>query len=672
MCYVEAKEEKSRKVYSQHYSMHSALNHEDLADPSQRSDSLYDYLGEDESKIRLITIQPAISPLGPVHCSLSTVEFHDAPSYEALSYCWGPPELKTEIICNHQPRGITENLSLALRSLPQPFSTRRIWVDALCINQNDTKEKSSQVAMMRDIYRQAHRTVVWLGADYEDSQLIASYSERAAAAPSVPLRTDMLRDPSNDDVELGCYMHFCVKMDEKVNNAGKTHHPTGPEYSALVHLLRRPYFSRSWITQEIYVARDITIQWGKTCMSVEKFAAMLRVAFSSKLYLQDHNPYGYDLIQQVASKHTRTPSTLSPDPLEELLARRSLKATDPRDKVYAFLGLLNHTNNTPLDLIPNYELSVTECYCATAKAILRYKRNLDCLYVERPSTSIGELPTWVPDWSSGTNIVSLVPERWVENLRTVSRYDVSSCGDSKLYDPIFQGDNILVVSGFLEDEIAEMTKPMLVSFGDIDSNRLNEDFAVSLWQSIKFFVELLIKSGKRYDILVDWASFALMANCYPEKNPGYAFRAVLLSGTEFHSLKDSKRCYNEWVELVGILKVFSYLKILGIQKSSIVMSFYYAALAIIGSIFITRNNHFDSWITPIVGRRLAKTSNGFLALVPQNAERGHKIAICKGGRFPLLLQPQEARWELIGYVYVHGYMRGEKWDNSKCYDIEIT
>ena len=101
-------------------------------------------------------------------CDLEVAHIGRLPTYEALSYCWGDPSDKIPIECNGSGGlAITKNLHSALLRLQLPNQLRLIWADAICINQEDTEERGSQVRLMKDIYRFASSVVVWLGGPIE-------------------------------------------------------------------------------------------------------------------------------------------------------------------------------------------------------------------------------------------------------------------------------------------------------------------------------------------------------------------------------------------------------------------------------------------------------------------------------------------------------------------------
>jgi hypothetical protein len=99
----------------------------------------------------------------PLRCNMLGVSLDDAPEYEALSYVWGAPEFCKRIFCGTEAIHITKNCSYALHHLRYVARSRFLWIDACCIDQKSERERNHQVGMMRDVYRNAQCTVVWLG-----------------------------------------------------------------------------------------------------------------------------------------------------------------------------------------------------------------------------------------------------------------------------------------------------------------------------------------------------------------------------------------------------------------------------------------------------------------------------------------------------------------------------
>ena len=129
--------------------------------------------------IRVLAIQPSTNLEADVVCTLEGINLgaeKESPSqpYEALSYTWGPPEPKFPIVLHGSPHYVGQNCFEALRRLRWTTGTRKIFVDAICINQEDKSELSSQIALMGDVYSKAHRVLAWLReTSHSESAIIA-------------------------------------------------------------------------------------------------------------------------------------------------------------------------------------------------------------------------------------------------------------------------------------------------------------------------------------------------------------------------------------------------------------------------------------------------------------------------------------------------------------------
>ena len=128
---------------------------------------LYQQLDDEEFHIRILDLLPSRDRCAPLHCSLRETRLAqsgDEPgSYEALSYVWGSSKVLRLMFVHGHVFRITANLDTALRHLRHETQVRSLWIDAICINQKDNKEKSSQVNQMRHVYAKASRVLVWLG-----------------------------------------------------------------------------------------------------------------------------------------------------------------------------------------------------------------------------------------------------------------------------------------------------------------------------------------------------------------------------------------------------------------------------------------------------------------------------------------------------------------------------
>ncbi|KAI3391476.1 hypothetical protein diail_7307 [Diaporthe ilicicola] len=141
-------------------------------------------------EIRLLQIRPDSDP-ECLRCELNVHRLDDSDmvQYTALSYFWGPPDptRQCKVVLNGHVLQVTPNLLLALQSFLQLVDMGYLWVDAICIQQSDSKEKMGQLSIMGEIYERAARTIIWLGPKGDDSDaamdLVASLHHGDLAVP---------------------------------------------------------------------------------------------------------------------------------------------------------------------------------------------------------------------------------------------------------------------------------------------------------------------------------------------------------------------------------------------------------------------------------------------------------------------------------------------------------
>ncbi|KAK4100984.1 HET-domain-containing protein, partial [Parathielavia hyrcaniae] len=168
-------------------------------------------------EIRLLELEPG-SPSATIKAKLRHVTLTSKPTYEALSYTWGSPADRRPMSLDGFNGTVTANLSAALRQLCNQDRPRVLWVDALCVNQDDKDERREQVLIMRDIYEAATKVLAWLGPASDDSDLAMDLVDKR--------RTDLILQSQSR------------------------------ESSAFEKLCSRPYWTRVWILQELAVNRQ--------------------------------------------------------------------------------------------------------------------------------------------------------------------------------------------------------------------------------------------------------------------------------------------------------------------------------------------------------------------------------------------------------------------------------
>lgn len=144
------------------------------------------------TSIRLLTLCPG-NTLDEIKCDLKTVSLADKPEYEALSYVWGSTKRDYTLTCDRRSLKITKSLHVVLRRLRRTSHARVLWIDQLCINQDDLQERSEQVQIMREIYRNARLVVLWLGEDEASQAPLANDLIQKFASQEI--RDDILDRP---------------------------------------------------------------------------------------------------------------------------------------------------------------------------------------------------------------------------------------------------------------------------------------------------------------------------------------------------------------------------------------------------------------------------------------------------------------------------------------------
>jgi hypothetical protein len=249
------------------------------------------------------------------------------PEYEALSYTWGTAD-NSEIAYVLGPSGegfttiqIQQNLASSLRHMRHESNPRTLWVDAVCINQENILERNIQVSRMADIYRLAYRVVVWLGPESTNSKLAMSALEYVGS------KVEVFKDGARHcSPTASISQRYWYKADTELPYDRAT-------WEAILDIFNRPWFDRLWVTQEIQLANERAIvQCGHDDISW----ALLRRA-AATIFDNRHIPLKQ--LSDRASQLKRLTWYLGGETFYNLLRVVGDRlCSDPRDKVYGVLG----------------------------------------------------------------------------------------------------------------------------------------------------------------------------------------------------------------------------------------------------------------------------------------------------------------------------------------------
>ncbi|KAF9467034.1 heterokaryon incompatibility protein-domain-containing protein [Collybia nuda] len=286
-----------------------------------------------------------------IHCTLGHTPLDSSnskPIYTALSYVWGDSTHTRPIIVDDTMVQITTNLETALQHLQYDIGNMPVWVYFICINQADIEEKSRQVQMMREIYENATRTIIWLGPAEDGSDELIDYLESFGREAHENRIFDLeLFDQRNwtwddDGGENLILPNDAVK--ELVSRAFLVF----TQDRGLKQFTTRPWWHRAWVKQEFQDAFKVLGGIRRFRQAVEESAVRIHAA-------------------------------------------------DSQYKIYSLLGLA--ANAGELGITADYSKSCQEVYTDIAKVLLK-NGDLNILTMCRPPGDISDLPTWVPDWTA--------------------------------------------------------------------------------------------------------------------------------------------------------------------------------------------------------------------------------------------------------------------------------
>lgn len=304
-------------------------------------------------EIRVLRLLPSTEVDAEIQCKSLRRNFERG-TYTALSYVWGDRTPARTILLNGKTSSVTPNLFAALRQLRDAKEEIYLWVDALCINQDDGQEKNAQVSMMGEIYKNSGRVLMWLGEEEADSNVAMELVRHFEEAMKTRARERYIELLTSEEFE--------------------------PHWKALNLLFQPPYWKRVWIIQEIVLPHlEGILCCGSARASWTYFTLLLRASRGS------HNNYSSAVqstlamctvyqLQLAEMCHKMRFEKEKMSFLDGLLVSRNRRATDPRDFVYGILSLVAHNG-----FEPDYRKPLSTVYRDVVKFIIGQDQNLDIL-----------------------------------------------------------------------------------------------------------------------------------------------------------------------------------------------------------------------------------------------------------------------------------------------------
>jgi hypothetical protein len=583
-------------------------------------------------EIRLIAIESSKDPDKEVRCKMFHRRLEDAGEYIALSYTWGDPSQRCSIWVNGRRVDVTRNLEQALRQLrkfPNPDGLP-FWADAVCINQADLNERSRQVRVMRDIYMAAKMVFAWIGCK-------TAYCHQAF---------DLIEDMANG----------WAKDEYKVTNEGEewirgqTSFLLDSRWIALGDLLQRPWWTRAWIVQEVVVSNNAIIVCGDFALSWNYFvnAANMLNAYSGcvmgeavKGINNSTHPEECDLatkrmvriFEGLARVATITASILerqqnSPAKsfYDAIRGHRDTQATDPLDKIYAFLGLADATHAEVESLPIDYTLSPSELFRTYIQLHLRAHRSLEFLRDCCGPSGPVDFSSWMPH----PNPKDRAFQAPLQILEYAPKIVYRAATQKEATFEIEESGRVLVIEGIYLDDVAVT--------GAVFDLRPGEKLGHVAYNNT--------------NVEQSWRALIGLEMLGDEE-----ISEPKIRGTGFYPAR--KRIWNGEAYMRTIF--FN-------PNADMATDFFDPTLGMLQTNNMKAHDleqdPTDAFLRVRLGhtcsnRRFFVTKKGYYGVGPEETRAGDQVCVLFGTIAPFVFRPIDRQFALLGESYLHGFMNGE-------------
>ncbi|KAI1323128.1 heterokaryon incompatibility protein-domain-containing protein [Xylariaceae sp. FL0255] len=668
----------------------------------------YRPLSEARAEIRLVYILPG-SGDDPVLVNMIHASLYNLPPYTALSYCWGQSQDADLIVINGSNCEIGPNLGSALRQIRKDrgkYADMAYWIDALCINQADSSETSSQVQRMTEIYGKAESVTVWLGPPTEETEM-AFAKMRALESP--------LFNPQQVPEVMGWDVARLRKLEAR-RRAGVNDESAVTSWRAIADVLSNPYFTRVWVAQELtnpYNNR-VRVIGGRQGQRFDLISTVAATMFfikidlkSQELSLPQHVREAMERVSKASDilnsldtlqivRYRLEPGWLIryPRDLYQLLFPRAgarsrksqwknnvlpllvnfsaLDSTDPRDKVFAAFSVLS--KYVP-DLVIDYTLITKEVYQKVVYSAIQSMEDLSIL--DYCGSDSQDLPSWTPDW------------RMNQEIRRLSVYDEAS-GGKAIYScsahksPVIDlniAQGRLTARGVIVDKVKRCSQSV---------GPYTEECHSEWWSMAKYHEDSLNTSQSNA-----WETYkrtvvadSTKVQVWDPAGSTWSDRVQNTAISLYEALLAIGRPHSADQPLTTLLGYFQR----AYSRGLVAYSYKRGGTALFsdhdlsasstarleGGGISPDNNMYLREVT--TGRKFCMTQSGRMGLVPKEAQPGDDIAVLYGSYTPTLLRCLDIRighgpassYKLLGGTYIDGLMDGVVIKMVEAGDLKVS
>jgi len=315
------------------------------------------------NSIRILVLHPSLIISDPITCTIQHAQLSDVSlEYEAVSYTWGDATQTQAIYFRNSARElhVRHNCYNALRHLRRQHGDRLLWIDAICINQNDLRERARQVRLMDEIYNLASNVLVILREPNANNGIL--FEELAAADEAISRIGHCDREPPSDDI-----------------------------LRLLEAFFRDPWFKRVWVLQEVCAKSSVEFICGSASFSYTSLLELYH-GYGNTVVTREYWPLALQWIGMPPDRFSTPQFNL----WNRLGESREYLATDPKDRVFALKSLIG-SRQSEMDPLIDYAQSLEECYTRVATFLLPVLGLQLLTAVRHPHDK--KMPSWIPDWS---------------------------------------------------------------------------------------------------------------------------------------------------------------------------------------------------------------------------------------------------------------------------------
>ena len=592
----------------------------------------YNTLRNASQDLRVLSLLPG-EWASPIRCGMETISLDDNRKYYGLSYVWGDEQNQEMIQVDGVDVHVTTNLKSALlhlrRGKTKPLP---LWVDALCINQNDNSEKSHQIQLMGRIYSECSGVYFWLGCSPPRPSSIQAAS------------------PADDDDPFALLRQFhhdkhlrelpCFHRDDKTHRYSfQSGTAFDREYTAFCNVVQSPWWSRLWTVQEAILPHEAVLFFGIqaykwTCFvqatancrkhwwgCCREASQVLPVDVSDTLH-----EFSRNIISLEQARNSPKLSGLC-NLLQDYGHRR---CKIPRDTIFGLLALVDQQKYP--NIVPNYDLDDATIFSDTVKAILNAgEGQLNWLYGPGYGWQEPTLPTWI------RKNLAKPEDGYLSDLRlnrlVLYQQFFSACG-SRRAEILFPSRFELQLRGVRLDTVQAVGQPV--------SKRLQEvvNQVIPEWLNMVGMQEVLadarVSRDLAWKLLIESFWRTMLGGLVVQMNNQESnYNVSPYRPTDFKS-------FEEWILWVKN----------GRQKPDLLIE-------------------SSTWAA-IYGRAFFTTNQGYMGLGYPGIEEQDEVWVLYGGQVPFILRRQPDRpnrpgtyyYSFVSDCYLDGFMKGEAFEST--------